>query len=140
VKKWKLWAGLILLFCSGMLIGAVGTWTFVQHRVFENLSRWRPEVPKIVMKKLTHELDLEEQQKKQVATIVCEAYQDLMELRRRHKPEIDQILQRTIARMKPELSPAQQEKLDRFHAKLKEHLAKKELHAHGRPGDPSPCE
>jgi hypothetical protein len=111
VKKMQLWAGLLILFLSGVLIGSLGSWVIMDRTTREVQVRPRPVVEK-VMKKLTRDLDLSDQQKERVEEIVCRAYGDLTEIRNRSRPEKEEIFHRSIAEMKAELSTEQQEKLD----------------------------
>jgi hypothetical protein len=139
VKKLKLWSGLLVLFLSGIVIGAMGTWIIVENKAVDSLTRGRPDIPGIIIKKLTRELDLDETQKERITKIVCRAYQELLELRKRHAPEKKEILERSRSMIKAELSPEQQKKLDAFHERKEKHRARRGGGARGDDGDVDPC-
>ncbi|MGV8073002.1 MAG: hypothetical protein AB2L11_00345 [Syntrophobacteraceae bacterium] len=115
MKKVKLWAGLLILFISGVATGAVGSWVIAERHTMDMLSRGRFEFHRIVAKKLTRELGLDEVQRERITGILCQTHKEMRELRRRHRPEADQIMQRGIDSMKAGLSPEQQTKLDAFY-------------------------
>ena len=140
MKKLKLWAGLLTLFLSGILIGAIGAWGIAEHRAMENLAERKADVPRIIMKKLTRELDLSQGQREKIEKIVCRTHQEIDALRKRHKPEKDQVIQRSIDMIKVELLPEQQKKLDAFHEKMKKRRAEWERGSRDRHGPPEPCD
>ena len=123
MKKLRLWTGLLTLFLSGVLIGAMGVWMAGEHRIMDVLHRGKGDLPKIVIDELTRELDLSQAQKIRVTEIVCRAHGELMDLRRRTQPEKKQIIERSILEMKAELSPEQQKKLDALHREREERRA-----------------
>ena len=133
MKKWSLVLGLLVLFCSGVLIGALGTTVYFKktggHLFFEG----PPAIRKMVMKKLVHELDLTEPQKVQIDGIVTEVQAELRKFRAQHQSEVEAIIDHGMAQMKPLLSTDQQVKLDALSERLKQHLHRKAGHApHGR--------
>ncbi len=140
MKKFKLLAGLTTLFLSGVLIGAMGTWILAERKVMDPLVRGKSGVPGVIVEKLTRELDLDEGQKKRITDIVCESHQAVMELRRRMRPEMDAIFQESRTRMKEELSPEQQKKLDRFFERLEERRAGRDRSLGGKDRPKDPCE
>ena len=139
MKKLKLWAGLVIIFLSGVMIGGMGAWMVAEHRAVDTLTRGRPDVPRFIIERLASKLDLDEGQKERVAEIVCRAHSELMEFRKLHKSEKDQIIQRSITSIKAELSPEQQKKLDILHARMEERRARRESWAQGRNGGAGPC-
>ena len=139
MKKVKLWSGLLTLFLSGVIIGGMAGWIVAEHRAVDTLVRGRPDVPGFIIGKLTRKLDLNESQKKRITEIVCRAHSELMELRKLHMPEKDQIIQRSLTAMKAELSPEQQKTLDALHEQMEKRREKRERAAHGEGGAADPC-
>lgn len=119
--KWKVWLGLIALFLSGILVGVAGTGVVLKGSFERALTgTHRPMMGKMIMHRLSRELRLTEQQQVEVDKIVCDAERQLTEMRRKHRPEVEAIVEGAIGRMKPLLSPEQQKKLDVIHEKARE--------------------
>lgn len=110
-KKWKLWSGLIALFLSGVLIGAVGSGIYLRHQIREFRAGGHPAVRHFILNRLTSELKLNDEQKTQVGKIVCRAQRELSQFRQEHRREIEEIFSRGMADMKPYLTVEQQRKL-----------------------------
>jgi hypothetical protein len=140
VKKFKLWAGLIALFVSGVLLGVVGTWHVAEHKAIESLVREKPRFPRFILRGLDRELGLSDDQRKRIEPIVCSAFRELMALRDRARPERERILQQSMEAVKGELSPEQQKKLDALHERLKARRDRGEEGHRGRPGPEDPCQ
>ena len=60
MKKWKLILGLLILFGSGVLVGALGTTLYYKQTAGYVLGEGQPGVRKMVMRKLVRDLDLTE--------------------------------------------------------------------------------
>jgi hypothetical protein len=140
VKKFKLWVGLLALFCSGVLVGGLATWRVAEIKVFETLIQERPRAPKFIMRKLDRELKLNDTQRKRIEAIVCRAHEELLAFRDRLRPARERILQQSIDAMKAELTPEQQKRLDELHERLKAHRGRGEMGHRDGPGDKDPCE
>jgi len=121
VKRWNLVLGLVALFLSGVLVGTLGTAIYFKQTMGHIFGESQPAVRKLVMKKLVRELDLTETQRVRIEEIVGEIQAELWEFRKQHQREIEGILARGIAQMKPELSADQQQKLDALFERLKQH-------------------
>lgn len=119
MKKWRLWAGITLVFLSGLIIGAVGTGLYVKMTIAGVLQGGPPAVKKVIVKRLDGELALTADQKAEIDKIVSEAQARLLSLRLQHQPEIEEIIESSIGRMKTKLSKEQQEKLDKLHERLR---------------------
>jgi hypothetical protein len=113
----KLWAGLILLFSSGLLTGIVATY------LYGNVERSRPAEPgsaqhERIMKRLTEELSLTPGQQADIQPTVTRAHTAILELRLSNQAEVEEILARGMADLKPTLSKEQQHKLDLMYGRL----------------------
>lgn len=120
MKKWKLWAGMLLLFLAGVCIGAAGAGLYVRHTVQSILQEGPPAVARLITKKLSHDLGLSGPQQKAVEKVVRETQNRLHNLRQQHWPEAEQIFTSGIHRIKADLSPEQQIKLDASYDRIKE--------------------
>ena len=88
----RLWIGLIVLFLAGTLTGIVGTMLYCRY---EQEHRWEHgpgAQQERVTKKLAHELSLTSSQRDAIKPIVARAHLELLTLRVRHQPEVEQIL------------------------------------------------
>lgn len=107
-----------MVFMSGVLVGSVLTGFHMKHRMGRLLHDGTPAVRDVIMKKLTAELDLTNEQQGGIGQIVGETQLKLQQLRAQYRPQMEEIISSGIARMKPILSAEQQKKLDAFYAKM----------------------
>ena len=117
-SRLKLWGGLAVLFCAGVLGGVVADSMFLHA---EPASRAEPGPAahhERIMKRLTQGLSLTAQQQADIEPIVARAHVALLELRFAHQAEVEQILGRGMAELKTKLSPAQQPELERMYQGL----------------------
>ena len=121
VKKWSVVLGLLVLFGSGVLVGSLGTAVYYKKTAGYVLGEGQPGVRNMVMRKLIRDLDLTPAQRPQIEAIVAEVQAELGKFRAQHRPEIEAIINRGIAQIRPLLAAAQQEKLDAFSQRLREH-------------------
>ncbi len=118
MKRWKLWAGVLLVFAAGACVGVVGTGLYVRHSFESLLQGGPPAVAELVTNRLARELDLSKSQKIAVGETVQEMQSQIQALRLQYRPEAKQILITGMSKMKTELSAEQQQKLDRLYNKL----------------------
>jgi hypothetical protein len=116
-------------------VGAFGSWIVAEQRVIESVAQDRPPFQRAVMRKLTRELGLDEDQRQRVGRIVCQAHEEMRALHERTRPESAQILRRSFDAMRAELSPDQQKRLEEIQKKLEERRGRK--HPGGRRGESS---
>ncbi|HTK87584.1 MAG TPA: hypothetical protein VL329_07620 [Nitrospiraceae bacterium] len=111
-RDWRIWGGILVVFVCGVLVGTVATGAYHnyerQHRWEQGLAGMKPRV----MKHLTHELHLSDDQRRTFDVIVSQAEAELLHLRIAQQPHVDKVLVRTIAELKGTLTPEQQTKLD----------------------------
>ena len=118
MKNWKWWLAIVLIFSSGMLIGGIGGFSLARQQA----ARWMKAGPsgmnRMVVRQLTHELQLTTEQQATVQRVMRTAESKLERLRKQHQPEIKQVMDQAIAEIRPCLQPAQQVKLDGFFARM----------------------
>src|SRR5688572_7060143 len=118
MTRGKLWTGLIVLFLAGTLTGIAGTSLF--HK-YERQHRWEggpAATQERIMMRLTRELSLPSGQQAEIEPIVRRVHLEILKLRAQHQPEVERILTRGIADLKPKLSADQQAKLDGLYAQF----------------------
>jgi hypothetical protein len=111
-RDWRIWGGVLVVFVCGLLVGTVATSAYYnyerQHRWEQGLAGMKPRV----MKHLTRELHLSEDQRQAVDVIVSQVEVQLLQLRLAQQPHVDDLLKRTIEALKAKLTPEQQIQLD----------------------------
>lgn len=128
-RDWRIWGGVLVVFVCGLLVGTVATSAYHnyerQHRWEQGLAGMKPRV----MKHLTRELHLSEDQRQAVDVIVSQAEAELLQLRVAQQPHVDDVLVRTTEALKAKLTPEQQTKLDEQYKNLKKRWASDRAYA-----------
>ncbi|MBU2489197.1 MAG: hypothetical protein KKA60_07390 [Proteobacteria bacterium] len=120
MKKWKLFAGLGLIFLLGASAGALGAavwmdWDHPRHR-FEKKT---PEERALyILEKLSKRLDLTGDQKQAIAPIVERKERETWELYRFHRRAVRGLLEQGFVAIQKELTPPQIEKLLELQRKM----------------------
>jgi Spy/CpxP family protein refolding chaperone len=120
MKKWKLLAGVAVVFVLGMLVGSLGTRLYFEHR-FAPPRGGPPAMRAFLLKKFSQELDLTEKQKNEFKIIIDQLDDKLQEHFRKAHSEIGGILSQGQSQMKRVLTPNQQEKFDELIERLERH-------------------
>ena len=111
MKRWKLISGLLLVFVLGVLAGSFGTRVYLKDR-FEHLRKDPKARQAFIMRKLSKELELTQDQKIKVEKIVEQMGEKRREFFLKNRPEIKKIMDEGFAQIKKELNNEQQKKLD----------------------------
>ena len=115
----KLWFGLMILFLAGIVTGVAGTTLYLRYEHDHQSEQGPAARQERLMKKLIHELSLDQGQEAAIKPIVDRTHKNLLRLRFHHQPEVERILMEGMADMKTSLSPEQQTKLDALYARLR---------------------
>lgn len=118
MSRVRLWTGLIVLFCAGALMGAVGTSLYYQYEDEHRWDRGPVGRQERIMKRLTQELALSSSQQAELEPIVARAHLEMLRLRVQHQPDVDRILAAGLEEVKPRLSSDQLARLDGLHTQL----------------------
>ena len=120
MKRWKLFAGIVLVFTLGGLAGSLGMGWYIKKKMTP--LRMAPKTRRtFIIEKLTRKLDLTDKQIPRIEKILAEV--DLK--RRQYHIEIRKIRTESISQMKKELTPDQQTKLDKLHRKWEQRRKKR---------------
>ena len=111
MKRWKLISGLLLVFVLGVLAGSFGTRIYLKDR-FEHLRKDPKARQDFIMRKLSKELELTQDQKTKIEKIVEQVGVKRREFFLKKRPEIKRIRDEGFAQIKKELNNDQQKKLD----------------------------
>ena len=129
MKKWKLIAGVALVFVLGLLMGSLGARYY--HRDWSGRYLQEPSARKaLILKKLNKDLGLSEAQQKEFRTIVEETDKKLEVLGLERRGAVKAILDESFARMKEKLDPEQRKKLDELRAKHEARIKDKRRRHH----------
>ncbi len=120
MTRGKLWSGLMVLFLAGTLTGIVGTCLYHRYEQQHRGEGGPAARQERIMKHLTQKLSLTSEQQAEIQPIVKRTHLDILQLRVKHQPEVEQILARGVADLKPKLSSEQQTKLDAMYAGLQQ--------------------
>ena len=124
MKKWKLIAGVALVFVLGLLVGSLGTRYY--HKDWSGGFFGEPSARKaLILKKLTRDLGLSEAQRKEVRGIIEETDKKLEAFAQERRSAVKAILDESLSRMKEKLDPEQQTRLDDLRAKQEARLKDK---------------
>ncbi len=138
MNKFKIMAGILLVFLLGGIAGSLGTSIYMGKR-FRTIMQGPPAflIPKFIGK-LERELNLSPQQQEQIRRTSAELREELNEFMEKNRPMAEEILDRHISSIKSVLEPGQQEKMEKIREKMKQGMMR---HGHGRNrrmGNPDP--
>ena len=122
MSKKRMGPALILVFVSGIVVGGIGS------RILSRRVRRNPEkLQRVVMRRMSHRLDLREDQYPQVAAVIDETLDSLGKLHDRNQAEFVRILEEAGERLKPILDERQSAKLANMLADLHARLDAKRM-------------
>ena len=124
MKKWKLIAGITLVFVLGVLAGAMGNELYHRHRIGRFMKD--PAARRAVfLEKLTKELRLTPKQQESFRAIIEETDRQRKAFFQKKHTEIKMLVDKSFARMKEKLDPEQQKRLEELRAKHEKHRKKR---------------
>ncbi|MEP6669669.1 MAG: hypothetical protein ABJF10_10980 [Chthoniobacter sp.] len=104
--------GVLLIFFFGCFIGAAVTGAGAMQKLRETLLGGPEAVMDVVVKRLDHELKLDDEQKRKLQSIVDDARIKLRQSRLKIQPEVEGTLQEAEQRTRAILYPSQVKKFD----------------------------
>jgi len=123
MKRWKAIVGILLVFLLGALAGVLATYAVYQQRM-EGVARGEPgRTREFIVRRLTRDLSLDPPQSEQLRAIVRETHAELRELRKKIRPETEEIMARSQDRVRAILRPDQREKYEKI---IAEHRKRRE--------------
>ena len=129
MKKWKLIAGVALVFVLGLLVGSLGTRFY--HKDWSERFFQEPSARKsLILKKLTKDLGLTEAQQKEFRGIVEETDKKLEAFGLERRSAVKAILDESFSRMNEKLDPEQQKKLAELRVKHEARIKDKKRRHH----------
>ena len=129
MKKWKLVAGVLLVFVFGVLIGSLGTGFYHQY-LFDRFRKDPAERRAFVLKKFSERLDLSEDQQKTFKTVIDQMDQQRRAQKLKNRSERKKIRDESYLQMKKVLNPDQQNAFDELIKKIRKRRKFKSLSGH----------
>ena len=118
ISKFRFWLVMSVLFCSAMVIGGTATALYIRHLQWQAFEEGPPAVLRLFMRNLSKDLGLDTEQIAKIQPVVAEAQAQLIQLRMDHVPEVEAILTSAMAKVNPELKPAQQARMQELWSKV----------------------
>lgn len=119
MNKLKVWAGIVLVFLLGTLAGSLATGIYFKHRIERFSKGERPPIKVVLMKKLSHELDLTETQRVEIEEILDQLQAKLLDLRRKHRPEFEKLFDHSFGSIREKLNSEQKKEFDEIREELR---------------------
>jgi hypothetical protein len=112
MRTFKRILGVLLIFFFGLFIGAAVTGAGAMQKLRETLLGGPEAVMDVVVRRLDHELKLDDEQKRKLQGIVDDAHIKLRQSHEKIRPEVEQTLHEAEERTRAILYPAQVKKFD----------------------------
>jgi hypothetical protein len=119
MKKWKAIVSVILVFLLGSLAGALVTHKIYQHMIEGIIKGEAKPIRELIVQRLNHELHLDATQLEQLRIILKETHDEIRNVRKQFRPQIEEILARSQSRVRAILHPDQLEKYEKIIAERK---------------------
>ena len=120
MRTFKRILGVLLIFVFGFVVGAALTITGSVQKAREALLGGPEAVMDVVVRRLDHELKLDDEQKRKLQGIVDDARIQLRQSHAKIRPEVEQTLHEAEERTRAILYPAQVKKFDAMVSKSRE--------------------
>ncbi len=111
-RRWKLILAMLACFLLGGACGIAWTAYLVESYMTRIMNRGPEELRRHVVGRISRQLDLNASQQKALEPIAARMNADLLALRNRVAPKIEQAIVHGAESLRPHLDASQQEKLD----------------------------
>ncbi len=118
-RSWRIWAGLLVLFLSGLLIGFLAGGIAEKRLTARALDAGSANRTRLIMKRLNSMLHLTDEQQAEVKKIVIESQAKLRRLWMSQAPQVSEIFEHGYTSIRKILTPAQRKKYDQYIEKKK---------------------
>lgn len=113
MKKWKAWVCLIAIFLAGAVLGGI-----IGHRVTLHVMQRAARDPvymrQMIVKRLTCKLDLKEDQRKSIESIIADSQVSIRDLRSEVEPRFTEIVKNAENQIQEVLDAKQQQEFRRL--------------------------
>ena len=115
----------LLLFVSGLILGASIMAAGVRFRLIRGLRGPRPPMPVVIMERLDRELDLSAAQRDSLRPIIEDAHGKFEALRQENRPRMEGIIDEAQNRAGPLLSEDQRGRLRVLRERARDHFERR---------------
>lgn len=122
MNRWKVVAGILLIFTLGAFCGVIGSGLFFKHRVKRFMDPAGPPPPIHFLQRQLDDFQLSAKQQEQIDALLDDMHREFVELIKKSQPEFKALFDRYITQIREELRPDQQEKLNRVVKRIERHL------------------
>jgi hypothetical protein len=119
MKRIKLWAGVILVFVSGLVIGSLATGHFLRAHVREFVDGGPVRANKHIVSRLTNRLDLTEEQAAAIEEIRLRTESRMGEITEDFFPQMEGLMEGQVKEIRAVLTEEQRAKYDERAEKLR---------------------
>lgn len=119
MNRLKVWVGIVLVFLLGTLAGSLATGIYFKHRIERFVKGGPPPIKVVLMKKLSHKLDLTETQRVEIEEILGQLQAKLLDLRRKRRPELDKLFHNSFGLIREKLNSEQKKRFDEIREELR---------------------
>jgi len=120
MNRLKVSIGVLLIFILGTLAGSLGTGLYIKHRIGAFVSGGPPPLMHLLMRRMSHQLNLTKEQEAEIDKIVEQTHKEISAFRERYDPEFEKIIDKSFASIRETLDEEQKLKLDALREDLKE--------------------
>jgi Spy/CpxP family protein refolding chaperone len=122
MKRFKLVAGVTLVFLVGVFAGAIGLGLYYEKHLDSYATDGPPMDARIrmLLDRFSHDLELTNTQRDEIEEILRDVQDKIFELRRNTFPEIEEINKKGLELIKEKLDSKQKEIFDGFHNRMNE--------------------
>ena len=124
-KNLKIWLGVIAISLSSSVIGGVATAFYIKHRVEGFIEKGPKGTRLMAMRILRRRLALSDRQVQEIRPSIKNAQKKLLELRHKHRPEIEEIINQAYLEINPKLEDRQKQEFDRLKSKFMKRFSNK---------------
>ena len=114
MNKWKVIAGILLIFILGVFSGVVGTSAFFKHRIKRFMDPQGPPPPIRLLQRQLGQFELSSEQHARIDALFEEMHREFFSRLKKGQKEIKQLFDEYISQIKGVLASEQGEKLDRI--------------------------
>jgi len=111
--RWKLIAGVLLIFLTGVLVGSIGTGYGIGY-FFDRFKKDSQYRINFILGTLSRRLDLDKEQKEKIRTILTQADKEICQFWVKVLNNADQLVEKTKVKIRKELTPEQVKKYEEF--------------------------
>ncbi|BBO70961.1 hypothetical protein DSCA_48910 [Desulfosarcina alkanivorans] len=122
MNRWKVIAGILMIFILGAFCGVIGSGLFLKHRIKRFMDPAGPPPPIRFLQRQFDDFQLSAEQQARIDALFDDMHREFDELFRKSQPEFKALFDRYLSQIREVLRPDQQEKLNRVAARIESHL------------------